>query len=198
MYLRGDSACFQTDKRGREPLFRSLWAVRVAAPSTPSKSRSQPAYPGLRTEGTPSLHTQAQRLEFRRRAWPVDSCHPVSRSLDGPVAQPRRQFRIALGPLPHTPPPPVFRPTHEHGPYRIALDVPRNGQKVRIRQNGKRREPPLVHRPGARCLPVGMPVLGMKRLPTPFLRPFDRVRGPFSDPTLGRQESRLSGSPDSF
>ncbi len=104
MYLRGDSACFQTDKRGREPLFRSLWAVRVAAPSTPSKSRSQPAYPGLRTEGTPSLHTQAQRLEFRRRAWPVDSCHPVSRSLDGPVAQPRRQFRIALGPPTHTPP----------------------------------------------------------------------------------------------
>ncbi len=68
------------------------------------KSLSHPAYPGLLTEGTPSLHTQAQRLEFRRRVWPVDPCHPVSRSLDWPDAQPRRQFRIALGPrhkLPH-------------------------------------------------------------------------------------------------
>jgi len=153
-------------------------------------------HPGLFPERATSLHTHSERFQFRGSLRTIHPRYPVSRSLHGPVTEPRRQLGISLIPPPEAGPLPVFRLCHQLRPERIAFDVARDGEEVFIGLHRKRFEPALINRAGARGVVMRMPALRMRDgNPAEDFRKFPVLPGPEEQVPMIRHEA-IGGNAD--
>jgi hypothetical protein len=131
-----------------------------------------------------------QRLQLRRRFRTTYKTIPIPRRLDRPVSERAKPFiRRAGSPPKQARIRPAQRPLHEPGPQRVALDVPADDQKMPVVLHGKTLEPPLIHRPLAAGMAMGMPPLRVRdRHPADIIGQFAILRRPKDQmPVIGHE-----------